>query len=91
MNLDNKKSEDKNQKHSPKTNKTFRTFRTFQIFEQPIQLYLYMNNKTLSYEEDIKTKYCILCSMSTINESETVTVSKETIKRLLKDVREMIK
>ena len=91
MNLDNKKSEDKNQKHSPKTNKTFRTFQIFQIFEQPIQLYLYMNNKTLSYEEDIKTKYCILCSMSTINESETVTVSKETIKRLLKDVREMIK
>ena len=41
MNLDNKKSEDKNQKYSPKKNKTFRTFR---IFEQPIQLYLYMNN-----------------------------------------------
>jgi len=33
----------------------------------------------------------MLCSMSTNNESETVTVSKETIKRLLKDVKEMIK
>lgn len=33
----------------------------------------------------------MLCSMSTNNESDTVTVSKETIKRLLKDVKEMIK
>jgi len=33
----------------------------------------------------------MLCSMSTKNESETVTVSKETIKRLLKDVKEMVK
>ena len=33
----------------------------------------------------------MLCSMSTNNKSETVTVSKETIKRLLKDVKELVK
>ena len=33
----------------------------------------------------------MLCSMSTNNKSETVIVSKDTIKRLLKDVKEMVK
>ena len=33
----------------------------------------------------------MLCSMSINNKSETVTVSKDTIKRLLKDIKEMVK
>lgn len=33
----------------------------------------------------------MLCSMSINNKSETVTVSKNTIKRLLKDIKEMVK
>lgn len=50
-----------------------------------------MDKHFLYCEEDIKTNYYVLCSMSENNKSETVNVSKETIKRLLKDVKEMVK
>lgn len=52
---------------------------------------LIISRMTLYDKEDIKTKYYMLCSMSTNDKSDTITISKETIKRLLKDVKEMIK